>query len=269
MNMDIFNLSKEIIVITGISGNLGISYANELLKRDAVVVGLDLEQNKNINDLKKIFSSKFLFIKCDITSKKQLESVQKVIIKKYSYPTVLINNAAIDSPPSAPIEENGPFEYYPEESWDKIMEVNLKGVFLCCQVFGNIMASNKTGSIINISSIYGMLSPDQTIYEYKRKNGEDFYKPIGYSVSKAGVINMTRYLSSYWAKSGVRVNTLTLAGVENNQDKKFIKAYTSKIPIGRMANSEDYIGPIVFLSSKASNYMTGANLVVDGGWTSI
>jgi len=267
--MDLFNLSKEIIILTGVSGNLGIKYAGELLKRYAVVIGIDLEKNKKIDDLKSKFPSTFLFLKCDITSKTQIEIVKQAIIKKYTFPTVLINNAAIDSPPSAPLEENGPFESYPEKSWEKIMDVNLKGVFLCCQVFGSVMALNKKGSIINISSIYGMLSPDQSIYEYKRKNGEEFYKPIGYSVSKAGIINMSRYLSSYWARTGVRVNTLTLAGVENNQDEKFIEAYTSRIPIGRMANSEDYIGPIVFLSSKASNYMTGANLVIDGGWTSI
>ena len=131
------------------------------------------------------------------------------------------------------------------------------------------MAKVGKGSIINISSIYGLVSPDQSIYEYKRKNGEDFYKPVAYSASKSGVLNLTRYLSSYWAKKNVRVNSLTIAGVFNNQDPIFLNEYTSRIPIGRMANSDEYNGALVFLASSASSYMTGSNLIIDGGWTSI
>jgi len=131
------------------------------------------------------------------------------------------------------------------------------------------MAKKAKGSIINISSIYGIVSPDQSIYEYRRQKGEIFFKPIGYSVSKAGIINMSRYLAVYWAKAGVRVNTLTIAGVFNNQDSEFLEAYNKRIPLGRMANPEDYIGALLFLSTDASSYMTGSNLVIDGGWTSI
>ena len=131
------------------------------------------------------------------------------------------------------------------------------------------MAEQNYGSIINISSIYGLVSPDQNLYDYRRKNGDDFYKPIAYSVSKSGILNLTRYLSTYWAKKMVRVNSLTLAGVFNDQDKDFLDAYTSRIPIGRMAEKNEYNGAVIFLASSASQYMTGSNLVVDGGWTAI
>jgi NAD(P)-dependent dehydrogenase (short-subunit alcohol dehydrogenase family) len=140
----------------------------------------------------------------------------------------------------------------------------VKGVALCCQVVGARMAEAGRGSIVNISSIYGMVSPDQRIYEYR---GDGFTKPIAYAVSKSALFNMTRYLATYWASKQVRVNTLTLAGVFNNQDPRFLAAYTPKVPLGRMASADDYIGAIVFLISNASTYMTGANLVVDGGWT--
>jgi NAD(P)-dependent dehydrogenase (short-subunit alcohol dehydrogenase family) len=131
------------------------------------------------------------------------------------------------------------------------------------------MAEQNHGSIINISSIYGLVSPDQSLYDYRRKNGDDFYKPIAYSVSKSGILNLTRYLSTYWAKKMVRVNSLTLGGVFNDQDKDFLDAYTSRIPIGRMAKKNEYNGAVIFLASRASQYMTGSNLIVDGGWTAI
>ena len=129
------------------------------------------------------------------------------------------------------------------------------------------MRKHKRGSIINISSIYGALSPDQSLYEYRREKGEVFYKPVAYSASKSGIYNLTRYLAVYWAKEGIRVNTLTLAGVFNDQEEEFLEEYNSRMPMGRMANIEDYLGPLVFLASESSRYMTGADLVIDGGWT--
>jgi len=183
------------------------------------------------------------------------------------YPTGLVNNAALDSPPGAPAEENGPFETYPEESFDRVMEVNTKGVFLCCQVFGGQMASAGRGSIVNICSTYGVVSPDQTIYDYRREGGETFYKPVAYSVSKSSLLNLTRYLATYWAPREVRVNTLTLAGVFNDQDERFLANYTKRVPLGRMAHEDEYSGAVVFLMSDAASYMTGSNMVIDGGWT--
>jgi NAD(P)-dependent dehydrogenase (short-subunit alcohol dehydrogenase family) len=131
------------------------------------------------------------------------------------------------------------------------------------------MAKSKKGSIINISSIYGLVSPDQNLYSYRREKGEIFFKPVAYSVSKSGILNLTRYLAVYWAKHNVRVNSLTISGVFNNQDNEFLNQYCNRIPIGRMANSDEYNGAVVFLASSSSSYMTGSNLVIDGGWTAI
>jgi len=174
----LFDVSDEIVVITGGSGQLGIQYSKTFLEANSFVVSIDLKTNKHIEELKEKYNNKFLFIKCNITSKKSVIETSYQIQKIFGNVSVLINNAALDSPPDAPREETGPFESYPESSWDKVIDVNLKGVFNCCQVFGEIMAKNNKGSIINVSSIYGVVSPDQSIYEYKRKNGDSFYKPI-------------------------------------------------------------------------------------------
>jgi NAD(P)-dependent dehydrogenase (short-subunit alcohol dehydrogenase family) len=180
---------------------------------------------------------------------------------------VLVNAAALDSPPDAPADEVGPFESYPEDSFDQVMDVNVKGTFFSSQVVGARMAAEGRGSIINISSVYGMLSPVQELYEFRRRAGEEFFKPVAYSVSKSALYNLTRYLATYWAKSGVRVNTLTLAGVWNDQPKEFLDAYTARLPVGRMADAREVVGPVIFLASDASSYVTGANLVADGGWS--
>jgi NAD(P)-dependent dehydrogenase (short-subunit alcohol dehydrogenase family) len=266
---DLFSVQNEIVIITGVSGQLGAKYARAFLKNGATVIGLDKQKSVLAIGLAKGNPEKFFFYDVDVSSKKSLQKVREKILNKIGTPTVLINNAAIDSPPSAPSDENGPFEEYPESSWDLVMDVNLKGVYLCCQVFGAEMAIRGSGSVINISSIYGMLSPDQNLYEYRRKKGEVFFKPIAYSVSKSGVLNLTRYLATYWAKKNVRVNSLTLSGVFNGQEEDFLKSYCGRIPIGRMANEEELIGAVIYLASKASTYVTGSNIVVDGGWSAI
>jgi NAD(P)-dependent dehydrogenase (short-subunit alcohol dehydrogenase family) len=147
------------------------------------------------------------------------------------------------------------------------MRVNVNGTLLPCQVIGGRMAAEGRGSIVNVSSIYGMLSPVQELYDFRRSEGEAFFKPIAYSASKSAVYNLTRYLATYWAKSGVRVNTLTLAGVLNDQPQEFLDAYTARMPLGRMAEAREVVGPVVFLAADASSYVTGANVVVDGGWS--
>ena len=266
---DIFSVNDDVVVITGASGQLGFAYQRAFLERGAKVIGLDIVRSKGVDFLKEEFGTQYGFWVSDITDKHSLTEVSQVVCEQFGCPTVLINNAAIDSPPGAPVEETGPFESYPESSWDKVMDVNLKGTFLACQAFGSKMANAGKGSIINVASIYGLVSPDQSLYEYRRETGEDFYKPVAYSASKSGIMNLTRYLSVYWAKTNVRVNTLTIAGVYNNQDQEFLNAYSSRIPIGRMAESDQYDGAVLFLASEASSYMTGSNLVVDGGWTAI
>ena len=268
MALDSFSVAGKVVVVTGGLGMLGRQFANALRKAGARVAIVDTKNDEQT--IKAIYGEEIAnlhFVKADVTSRKSLESALYQIKQVWEVPHVLINNAALDSPPNAPSSENGPFESYPEDSWSSIMDVNSKGVFLCCQVFGGAMAEAGRGSIINISSIYGMVSPDQRIYEYRAAQGAPFFKPVAYSVSKSGLYMLTRYLATYWAGKGVRINTITLAGVFNNQDEQFLKGYLARIPIGRMARDDEYNGAIIFLSSDASAYMTGSNLVMDGGWT--
>lgn len=265
----IFAVDNDIVVITGVSGQLGGEYAKAFLARGARVAGLDLRPSAGSDSLASSYPESYLFCAADVTAKDSLRQALDAVERRFGTPTVLINNAAIDSPPSAPPEENGPFEDYPEASWDRVIDVNLKGVYLSCQVFGAAMAEAGRGSIINIASIYGVVSPDQNLYDYRRQRGEVFYKPVAYSASKSGILNLTRYLAVYWAKKNVRVNSLTIAGVFNHQEQAFLDAYCARIPVGRMANVDEYNGSVLFLASAASRYVTGTNLVADGGWTAI
>lgn len=268
--MNLFDVADKVAIVTGGLGQLGRRFSLALADHGAKVVVLDVRVNDQIvaeRFGKEAKMGRFLFLAADVTSKPSLELARKKINAAWGKPHVLINNAAIDAPPSAPATENGPVESYPEESWNKVLDVNLKGVFLCCQVFGGQMADAGRGSIINICSIYGMVSPDQRIYEYRSKEGTPFFKPIAYSVSKSGMLNLTRYFATLWATKGVRVNTLTLGGVWNNQDETFLRNYSARVPLGRMAREDEYNGAVIFLASEASSYMTGSNLIIDGGWT--
>lgn len=266
----LFDLTGKVAIVTGGMGQLGIAFSVALVQRGVKVAIFDVADTPKVSDAvfaQALKDGSLQLFKTDVTSRKSIEESFKRVITSFGAPTILVNNAALDSSPNAPSEEVGPYETYPEASFDAVMDVNVKGSFLCAQVVGGYMAEQAGGSIVNISSIYGMLSPCQDIYEYRRQKGETFYKPVAYSVSKSAVLNLTRYLATYWAEKRVRVNTLTLAGVFNNQDKEFLDAYTDRIPIGRMANPDDYVGALIYLASDASCYMTGANMVVDGGWT--
>ena len=270
MTKDIFDIKNKVFVITGGLGQLGQVYTKEIHSRGGKVAIFDIPDQENSLVLELIDKNKkdnFLYFTTDITQKVEIQDSVQKIIEKWNSIDVLVNNAALDSPPDATESEVGPFEEFPESSFDRVMNVNVKGTFLCCQVIGNIMAQQKGGSIINVSSIYGLVSPRQDIYDFRRKDGKTFFKPVAYSVSKSAIFNLTRYLSTYWAKENVRVNTLTLAGIFNNQPKEFLKSYEKHVPLGRMANAEEAVGPMLFLASEASSYMTGSNLVIDGGWT--
>jgi len=260
---DVFAVEGRVIAITGGSGQLGRCFTQALVERGAKVANLDLQpapaKARNTDSVH--------FVETDVTSRQSLESALAQVTEKWEAPHALINNAALDSPPGSPAAENGPFEDFPLGSWQRALDVNLTGVFLACQVFGGAMAEAGRGSIVNVSSIYGVVSPDQRIYEYRRQGSDTFFKPVAYSASKSGLLNLTRYLATYWAQRGVRVNTLTLGGVFNDQDARFLEGYTARVPLGRMAQAAEYVGPILFLCSDASSYMTGSNLVVDGGWT--
>lgn len=269
-NQELFSLKNQVAVITGGLGLLGQNLSIGLAEQGAKVIVLDrlAKANKPLAKFSRLLKSKKINnMVVDICNRAQLQQALLAIKKTWGWPTILVNNAAIDSPPSAPLSENGPFETYPERSLDQMLEVNVKGSVLCCQVFGGAMAKNRGGSIINIASIYGMVSPNQDIYQYKRLKGQDWYKPVGYAVTKSALYNLTRYLATYWAKKGVRVNTLTPAGIFNHQDAEFLKEYCQRMPMGRMAQPHELNGAVIFLASKASSYMTGSNLVVDGGWT--
>ena len=266
----LFDVKDKIVVITGGLGQLGRQFTLEFLSRGAKVAVF----NRSIPS-RSILEKKFpgqvddiCFQQVDVTKKETIQAGYEAVKERWGIPHVLINNAGLDSQPSAPPEDNGPFENFPEETWDKVNAVNLKGVFLCCQVIGGAMASVERGSIINIGSIYGILSPIQDIYAYKKEEtGLPFVKPVAYSASKSGVYNLTRYLATYWAKKNVRVNTLTFSGVgRETQDATFRKNYCARIPVGRMAKENEYNGAVVFLASDGSGYMTGSNMVVDGGW---
>lgn len=256
-----FSVKDNIIIITGGLGLLGGQFAHYLNEQGAKVAIFDNVKYEK-DTLDRFFTGdNFLILPVDVTEKESIQKGLSQVKQKWGIPHGLVNCAAIDFPPN---KNSQTFEDYPEEEWDKVMDVNVKGVFLCCQVIGTEMAQVYRGSIINIGSTYGMVSPDQRIYEYKP---DPFIKPISYSVSKSALLNLTRYLATYWGQMNVRVNTLTLGGVYNNQDKEFIKNYVEKVPLGRMATRDEYNGAVQLLLSDASSYMTGANMVIDGGWT--
>lgn len=264
----LFDVEGRVVIVTGGMGQLGRRFSLTLRDRGARVVVLDLTTPPDrIEAQYGSDCDSLLFVEADVTDSRSLAAALAAVEERWEAPHGLVNNAAIDAPPNAPPEENGPFESYPESSWDRVMSVNTKGVFLCARTFGATMARKGRGSIVNISSIYGLVSPDQRIYEYRRQTGDAFFKPIAYSASKATLLNMTRYLATYWAARGVRVNTLTLAGVFNGQDPRFLAPYCERVPLGRMARDDEYNAAVVFLLSEASSYMTGSNMIIDGGWT--
>lgn len=256
-----FDLKDRVVVVTGGAGQLGRAFTGALTAAGAKVAVLDrVAAGEAENTMPAI---------CDITDRQGLEKVLGLIEGRWGTPDGLVNAAALDSPPDSPPEENGPFETYPESSFDRIMDVNVKGTLLCCQVFGGAMAAKGRGSIVNIASIYGMVSPDQSLYQYRRDRGEVFFKPVAYATSKSALYNLTRYLAAYWGAQNVRVNTLTLGGVFNHQDPAFLEQYHAKVPLGRMADASEYNGVVQFLLSDAASYLTGANVVVDGGFTAL
>lgn len=273
MQDSLFSVKDKIIIVTGGFGQLGAQYVRELHSRGALVAvlgstGGEDKINKVFNDIRD--SKNIRFYGVNITKVDEITNALDDIENVWGTPDGLINNAGIDTQPSAPPEVSGPFENFPEEVFREVVEVNLVGTFLMTQQVGARMKqAGKSGSIVNIGSIYGVVSPVQDIYSYKKEDiGVPFIKPVAYSAAKSGVYNFTRYCATYWGRDNIRVNTLTLSGVQRaDQDPRFQKNYTARIPIGRMAQANEFNGAIVFLMSDASIYMTGANVVMDGGWT--
>ena len=262
----IFDLSNKTVVLTGSAGRLGTQFANILSEAGANLVLIDIDERKNKqleNLIKKNFHTKTSAFNIDISDKTSLQLTKKNILKKYGTIDVLINNAFFN-PSINQTNTTINFETFPLDLWNKVINTNLTGVFLCCQEFGQVMAKQKNGSIINISSIYGLVGADQRIYGKSKLNSQ-----VSYAATKGSLVNITRYLASYWHRKNVRVNTLTLGGVEDTtyMKKSFIQRYSEKTILGRMAHKDDFNGALLFLASDASSYMTGSNLIIDGGWT--
>jgi NAD(P)-dependent dehydrogenase (short-subunit alcohol dehydrogenase family) len=267
--MELFSLEGKVAIVTGACGLLGRQHCAALAEAGAWVVAADIDAEKS-SELAANLGQGHLGIGLDVTDQSSLDKARQEIMETYQRIDVLVNNAAINDMFENPLlaAEQSMFEHYPLEMWDRSWKVNVTGVFLCAQVFGLVMAKQGSGSIINIASTYGIVAPDQGIY--RNEAGEQtFFKSPAYPVTKSAVIGFTKYLASYWGPRHVRVNTLSPGGVENNQDTFFKNNYSNKTLLGRMAHPSDYKGAIVFLASDASAYMTGANLVVDGGWTAI
>jgi NAD(P)-dependent dehydrogenase (short-subunit alcohol dehydrogenase family) len=264
---NLFSLKGKVVLVTGALGLLGSEFCKAFSEADASVVVTDLNDDKCSKYASQL-GENHLGIGADITKKFDVEKLIKEVINHYGRVDVLVNNAAINDKYEEPnsAAELSRFENYPLELWQRSLEVNITGTFLTCQVVGSRMAEQGRGSIINIASTYGVTAPDQSLY--KDPDGiQKFYKTAAYPVTKGAVISFTKFLAAYWGNRGVRVNSLSPGGVQNNQDKFFIDSYSARTPLGRMASVNDYNGALLFLAGDASAYMTGHNLIVDGGWT--
>ena len=250
------NLKNKNVILTGGSGFLGNQITNALLNESANVYIVDIKKPKNKTSAK--------FFKSDITNEKNLNKILKFFKTKKIKIDVLINNAAIDYPPSKSKKNNFKLEDFSNSLWDKDISVSLKGSYLCTKIFGSYMSRFGKGSIINVSSDLGIIAPDQRIYK-----NSSFVKPVTYSVVKHGIIGLTKYTASYWGEKNIRCNAIAPGGIYNNQDKSFIKKLNRLIPLGRMAKKNEYNGLILFLCSDISSYITGSIIVADGGRTII
>ncbi|NCQ55981.1 MAG: SDR family oxidoreductase [Alphaproteobacteria bacterium] len=264
MIKNLFNLSKKHIVVTGANGILGKVFCEGLLEYGATLSLIDLNFDYEwVNKLKKINDDSVVFYPFDITSAGQLDELVGNVESKHGKVDVLFSNAATKGRKTDAFFS--PYEDYTTETWREIMSVNMDSMFYLTQAFGKKMADRHNGSIILTGSIYGLLAPDQRIYEGSLYEGRHINSPAVYTVSKAGVVGLMKYLASYWGDKNVRVNALIPGGIESGQNDVFKKNYGKRTPLGRMGKPEELIGALVYLASDASTYYTGQTLVVDGG----
>jgi len=259
--LDSFRLHGRTAIVTGAAGLLGTEFVRALAEAGANVVAADLDEPR----LRQTAAAWTVHL--DATLPDSVQSMFDRARSRFGRIDVLVNSAAVD--PKFDVGEAArhaqTFEDLPVEAWNRALAVNLTGMFLCCQAAARAMQPEGRGSIINIGSTYGLVGPDQRIYQHPGEPTR--LKPAHYSASKAGVLGLTRYLATYFAGTDIRVNALTPGGVHHEQDETFVRAYSARTVLGRMARKDELNGALVFLASDASSYMTGANLVVDGGWT--
>lgn len=272
---DLFKVTDKVVVITGGGGLIGFKHAEAVLEGNGVPVLLDISEQRLLRAkdllLDEYKNCRVETYVADITKKNELIKIKDELLSKYGHIDGLINNAANNPKVEGRLINlgNKKFCQFSVEIWNDDLAVGLTGAMICAQVFGEVMEKQEKGVIVNISSDYGLISPDQRIY---RKDGlseeEQIIKPISYSVVKHGIIGMTKYLATYWAKKGIRVNTLCPASLQNGQDEEFIRKISNLIPMGRMSNPDEYVCTVLYMLSDASSYMTGATVVLDGGRTS-
>lgn len=268
MSVDhLFSLQGKIALVTGSCGLLGREHCKALSEAGATVIVTDLDQERCRAVIEEL-PGDVVYLTMNVCDEKSVNRALDLALTEFGKIDILVNNAAVNEKVEALGDLGEPvfLENFDLENWNTQIRTNLTGVFICCKVIGGHMTDQQSGSIINIASTYALKAPNQSLYQ-DSSGRQRFIKSPAYPVTKAAVLSLTRYLAAYWGQKGVRVNALSPGGVENNQEEWFIGNYQKITPLGRMAVPGDYRGALVFLASQASSYMTGANLVVDGGWT--
>ena len=264
-----FSLAGEIAVVTGALGRLGPVWAEALIEAGATVAALDrpgARPSAAFTELSgRADPSRLHRFDADVTERSSIDAARDAISEKLGSPSILVNNAGVDQPPDSATDRFR-IEDMPIEMFRRMIEVNLLGTFQMIQSFGALMIGRRRGSIVNIGSLYASVSPDQRFYDHF-EGALPFLKVPAYGASKAAVVNLTKYFATLWGAYDVRVNTLSPGGVLASQDPDFKKKYSARVPLGRMAGDVDLKGPLVFLASNASSYVTGHELRVDGGFT--
>ena len=267
---DKFRLDGQTAVVTGGAGLLGKEFCRTLAEAGAAVIVADLNQAATQQVANDLLQSGYKVLACgvDVTNPESTRAMADAAVAAFGRLDILVCSAAMDpkfDPQNQGAQSRNAFEDYPLSAWQQALDVNLTGMFLSAQAAVKPMLAQDHGVIINICSTYGLVGPDQRLYE--RPGQPQQYKPVFYSVTKAGVLGLTRYLATYYAGKNIRVNSLTPGGIYNNHDETFTKNYSFRTVMGRMAHKDEMNGAILFLASDASSYMTGNNVVVDGGWT--
>lgn len=266
-----FDVSGRVAIITGGGGLLGREYARVLTEAGANVVVADIDFAAAAQAAAAADNSGgpgcAIAVPVDVTDEASVQAMADATLQQFERIDILVNNAALD-PKFDATQANThaeDFEHYPRALWRRSLDVDVTGVFLCCQSVAPAMLRQGGGVIVNVSSIYGLVGPDQRLYA--EPGGTPRFKPVTYAVTKSAILGLTRYLATYWAGRNIRVNTLTPGGVFHGHDAGFQARYGARTPMGRMARCDELSGALLFLVSDASSYMTGSNLVVDGGWT--